>query len=52
MIKDESRRVNLPDLVGGRPVRHRLGYGVSRTPRTGLAKSGDLSGLPKSLYVA
>lgn len=39
----------VPDLVGGLPVRQRLGYGLSWPPITGLAKSLLLSGAPRSL---
>lgn len=39
----------IPDRVGGLPVRQRLGYGLSEPARIGLERSASLSGLPKSL---
>lgn len=43
---------HLPVSDGGRPVRHRLGYGISWPPSMGRANSIPLSGFPKSLYTS
>lgn len=49
LVSGISQSLSVPVLVGGRPVRQRLGYGFLWPPRIGRENSTPSSGFPMSL---